>query len=135
VLTETALRILVVEDCHEQARDLASLLHLNGYEVAVAHNGFTGLAAALSQRPDVVLCDVSLPLLDGLGVVQHVRRVGDGYRPLLVAVTARDTDGDRRRCLQAGFDHHHPKPLDTDRLLRLLRDYRPGGAREAAEPR
>jgi CheY-like chemotaxis protein len=124
VLTETALRVLVVEDCPDQARALASLLRLDGHEVAVALNGFTGLAEALSLRPDVVLCDLTMPVLDGYGLVKHVRGMKDSYRPLLVAVTAYDTEEDRRRTLQSGFDAYITKPIQADQLLKLLREHR-----------
>jgi CheY-like chemotaxis protein len=116
VSIQTALRVLVVEDCPEQARALANLLHFHGYDVVVAHNGFTGLAAALSERPDVLLCDLEMPLLDGIGVIRHVWAIDAGYRPLLVAVTG----ADRQSCLQAGFHDHLAKPVDANRLLSLL---------------
>jgi DNA-binding response OmpR family regulator len=118
------LHILVVEDCPDQARALTVLLRREGHEVSVAHNGFSGLAEALSYHPAVVLCDLGMPFLDGFGLVKRVRGLGDSYRPLLVAVTARGTEEDRRRCLQAGFDHHFSKPIDADSLLWLLREHR-----------
>jgi len=119
VSIQTALRVLVVEDCPDQARALAALLHLHGYEVVVAHNGFTGLAAVLSERPEVVLCDLGMPLLDGVGVVRHVRAMGNSYQPLLVAITG----ADRQSCLQAGFHEHLAKPIDTERLFQILRSH------------
>jgi DNA-binding response OmpR family regulator len=118
------LHILVVEDCPDQARALTVLLRLDGHDVSVAHNGFTGLAETLSSRPEVVLCDLGMPFLDGFGLVKHVRGLGDSYRPLLVAVTAHGTEEDQRRSLRAGFDHHVPKPFDAESLLRLLREHR-----------
>ena len=111
-------RILVVEDNPDTARSLSLLLSLNGYEVRVANTGPEGVQAAQQWCPEVVLCDIGLPGLDGFGVATELRRRGLTAR--LVAVTAYGDDETRRRAGDSGFDFFITKPADPDILLMLL---------------
>jgi CheY-like chemotaxis protein len=118
--TGKPLRILVVEDHRDTADSLRLLLELYGYEVAVAYSGEDGVKAAEQYRPDVVLCDIGLPGLDGYRVARRLRDNPTTARARLIAVTAYGQDEDRRRSHEAGFQHHLVKPMDPDALLRLL---------------
>ena len=113
-------RILVVEDNRDSADTLRLLLALYGYEVAVAHSGHDGVRAAQQHRPDVVLCDIGLPGLDGYGVARTLRGNPATAQARLIAVTAYGREEDRRRSHEAGFERHLVKPVDPDDLRRAL---------------
>ena len=114
------LRILVVEDNRDSADMLRVLLELCGYEVAVAYTGPAGVQAAKEWRPDVVLCDIGLPGMDGYGVVGELRRHPATAAARVIAVTGYGTDDDRRKSQEAGFDQHLTKPVDPDVLERMF---------------
>lgn len=113
-------RVLVVEDNLDAARSLRMLLKLKGYDVTLAHTGPDGLAAAKSARPDVVLCDIGLPGMDGYAVAKAIRDFPDTAATRLIAVTGYGDDEDRRRSKTAGFDVHLVKPVDPEALLSQL---------------
>jgi CheY-like chemotaxis protein/nitrogen-specific signal transduction histidine kinase len=115
------LRILVVEDHRDSAESLRMLLELLGHKVVLAFSGPDGVRAAGEWRPDVVLCDIGLPGLDGYGVARELRRGPATARVRLIAVTGYGSEEDRRRARLAGFDHHLTKPVAPDALLPLLR--------------
>jgi PAS domain S-box-containing protein len=118
------LRILVVEDNHDAAETLRILLELFGHEVEVAHSGPEGVEASRRRQPDVVLCDIGLPGLDGYGVARAVRQDPATAGARLIAITGYGSDEDRRRSREAGFDLHLTKPVDPADLQPLLT--RPG---------
>ncbi|HEX5759211.1 MAG TPA: MEDS domain-containing protein [Thermoanaerobaculia bacterium] len=115
-----ARRVLVVEDNADAAATLRDFLVLSGHEVALAHSGSAGVEAARQFHPEVVLCDLGLPGMDGYAVAAALRRdpVTRGAR--LIAVTGYGRDEDRRRSKEAGFDLHLTKPVDPGHLARLL---------------
>ena len=118
-------RILVVEDHRDAADSLRLLLEYCGHEVAVAYTGPDGVRAAEQDRPDVVLCDIGLPGLDGYGVARRLRGNPATAGARLIAVTAYGRDEDRRRSYEAGFEQHLVKPVDPDTLWRVLEPPRP----------
>jgi CheY-like chemotaxis protein len=111
-VAETRLRILVVEDNRDAADSLRMLLELYGYDVAVAYTGPTGVERAKEWKPDVVLCDIGLPGLDGYGVVRELRQNQTTAKARMIAVTGYGGDEDRQRSQEAGFDQHLTKPVD-----------------------
>jgi two-component system CheB/CheR fusion protein len=114
------LRILVVEDNRDAADCLRILLELLGHRVAVAYSGPEGVQRAREWRPDVVLCDIGLPGLDGYGVAGQLRHDPATAGAQLIAVTGYGQEEDRRRSKEAGFDHHLTKPVDPAALQPLL---------------
>jgi CheY-like chemotaxis protein len=96
------------------------LLELLGHEVRLAYTGPAGVAAAREWRPDLVLCDIGLPGLDGYGVARALRRDPATARTRLLAITGYGQDEDKRRSREAGFDYHLVKPADPEELQRLL---------------
>jgi CheY-like chemotaxis protein len=115
------LRILVVEDNRDQADSLRMLLGLYGCEVTVAYSGPDGVRVAGLFQPDVVICDIGLPGLDGYGVARKLRDDPATAGARLIAVTAYGQEEDRRRSHEDGFEQHLVKPVDPNALLRVLR--------------
>jgi two-component system CheB/CheR fusion protein len=110
----------VVEDNKDGAESMALFLGLLGHEVRLAGTGPGGVEAAREWRPDVVLCDIGLPGLDGYGVARELRLNPTTARVRLLALTGYGSEEDRRRAREAGFDHHLVKPADPAELARLL---------------
>jgi signal transduction histidine kinase len=115
------LDVLVIEDNVDVAETLSAWLAEMGHRVQIAHDGAAGLALALATRPDVVLCDVGLPEMDGVEVCQRVHELARESRPRMVALTGWGNDEDRKRTAAAGFDHHLVKPVALDTLSEVLR--------------
>ena len=113
-------RILVVEDNEDAAESLRMLMELCGYEVTLAHSGPEGVRAALEKRPDIVVCDIGLPGMDGFAVAGTLRRHAETSHARLIAVTGYGEEADRRRALDAGFDVHLVKPVNPEKLLAML---------------
>jgi signal transduction histidine kinase len=118
------LRILVIEDNDDIADTLADLLSDLGHVVKVARNGPEGVELVKQEVPEVVLCDLGLPGMDGVEVCRSVRTLELPAQPLMVALTGWGRDDDRRRTKEAGFDHHLVKPVATAKLNDLLRTVR-----------
>nr|HEX4317168.1 response regulator [Kofleriaceae bacterium] len=116
------LDILVIEDNVDVAETLSAWLEELGHRVQVAHDGAAGLELVLATRPDVVLCDVGLPEMDGVEVCLRVRaRIpGGSGSPKMVALTGWGNEDDRKRTAAAGFDHHLVKPVALDVLSEVL---------------
>jgi CheY-like chemotaxis protein len=114
------LRILIIEDSRDHAHTLMYLMELQGHQVRVAYTGPEGVRAALTWVPDVVLCDIGLPGLDGWSVARELRRHPAMATARLIAITAYSSDADRRHSQEVGFDCHLVKPVDPDVLEALL---------------
>jgi CheY-like chemotaxis protein len=116
------MRILVADDNRDAAASLATLLELDGHEVAVVHDGEAALASAAAWKPHVALLDIGMPNRNGYEVAQHIRAAAWGQAMKLVAVTGWGQAEDKRRAREAGFDRHFTKPLDLDALGAFLGD-------------
>ncbi len=114
------LEIVVIEDNDDAADMLAMWLEHLGHHVRVARSGPDGLALVREAAPDVVLCDVGLPGMDGIEVCRRVQDLGPGIRPLMVALTGWGMEADRRRTGEAGFHHHLVKPVALEKLREIL---------------
>jgi CheY-like chemotaxis protein len=119
-------RVLIVEDNADVADSLRILLELLGHEVRVAYTGPEGVRTAHEFRPEVVLCDIGLPGLDGFGVAGELRHDDVTARTRLIAVTAYGDDATRQRALASGFDLLVTKPADPAALLQLVAQSAPG---------
>jgi PAS domain S-box-containing protein len=124
---EAGLRVLVVDDNRDSAETMALLLDLEGHQVEQAHDGGQAVDAALRRRPDVVLLDIGLPVLNGYQACAAMRK-GGLQGALIVAMTGYGKQEDRRAYEDAGFDALLVKPVDMEALQRLLKGGR-GGAR------
>lgn len=113
----TMPKILLVED-NEMNRDMLSRrLTRRGYEVILAEDGAAGLDAARAQRPDLILMDMSLPVLDGWEATRQLK-ADEATRAIpVVALTAHAMAGDEEKALGAGCDAYETKPVELSRLL------------------
>jgi CheY-like chemotaxis protein len=125
--------ILVVEDDDDTRAVLRYMLEAEGARVEVAASGAEGVAAAQRARPEVVLCDIGLPDIDGLEVARRLRGGGALVGTRLIALTGYGQAEDVRQAIAAGFDAHVTKPVNLDQLMALLaaRDEPLTGARPA----
>jgi CheY-like chemotaxis protein len=119
-LSRHRTRVVIVEDNYVVAESLRVLLDLHGYEVRVAHTGPEGVRLAQEWPPEVVLCDLGLPGLDGHRVASALRQHPATAQAQLIAVTADNSDAARQRSQEVGFERHLIKPVDPDVLLELL---------------
>jgi PAS domain S-box-containing protein len=114
------VKVLVVEDNRDSAESLRLLLASAGYDVTLAFSGTEGVELAHRARPDVVVCDIGLPGMDGYAVARALRNDPGTRRARLIAVTGYGQEGDRTRALESGFDKHLVKPADPETLLSLI---------------
>ena len=111
------MKILLVED-NELNRDMLSRrLGRKGFEVLIAEDGERGVALARSEKPDLVLMDMSLPVMDGWAATREIRQDPDIGRTPIIALTAHAMAGDRDRAMDAGCDDYDTKPVDFQRLV------------------
>jgi CheY-like chemotaxis protein len=113
-------RVVIVEDNRATADSMRLLLDMAGFEVRVAYTGPEGVRTAEEWEPDVVLCDIGLPGLDGYGVAVALREHPGTAKARLIAITAYGSEEARRRSREVGFERHFVKPVDPDVLLELL---------------
>jgi signal transduction histidine kinase/CheY-like chemotaxis protein len=113
-------RVLIADDNRDAADSLSLLLELSGHEVRVAHLGRTALSLAQTFRPDVAFLDIGMPDLTGYEVARALRQEPWAMNLRLIALTGWGQEDDRRRALEAGFDHHLTKPVSPDLLQGLI---------------
>jgi CheY-like chemotaxis protein len=125
------LRVLVIEDNQDAAETLRDLLALFGHHAEIALTGPAGIDVARRRPPDVVLCDIGLPEMDGYAVARELRADPQTAPIRLVAVTGYGRESDQRQAAEAGFDVHLVKPVGPELLQRLLAGFAEGGPRLA----
>jgi CheY-like chemotaxis protein len=110
-------KILLVED-NEMNRDMLSRrLTRNGYEVSIATDGQQGVDMALSERPDIILMDMSLPVIDGWEATRRIKANNATRGVPVIALTAHAMAGDREKAMEVGCDDYDTKPVEIARLL------------------
>ena len=110
-------KILLVED-NEMNRDMLSRrLTRRGFEVIFAVNGQEGVDLAVSERPDIILMDMSLPVLDGWEATRRVKADDTTSRVPIIGLTAHAMSGDREKAIAAGCDDYDTKPVEIERLI------------------
>ncbi len=113
-------RILVVED-NKQNRDmLTRRLERRGYDVVVAEDGEAAIGMAQADPPDLILMDMSLPVLDGWEATRRLKAAPDTAGIPVIALTAHAMAGDRSKALDAGCDDYDSKPIEFERLLEKM---------------
>jgi CheY-like chemotaxis protein len=114
-------KILYVEDNDDNVYMLRGRLTRAGFEVAVATDGAQGVTMAASEGPDLILMDLSLPVLDGWEATRRLKGAPDTRAIPIIALSAHAMEGDRTRAIDAGCDDYDTKPVDFPRLLGKIR--------------
>jgi len=113
-------RILVVEDNMDTYELVHFILEKNGFETFLASNGRDGVNAALKQRPDLIIMDMSMPEMDGWTATGLIKKEEQTKAIPVIAVTAHALPGDRQRAMDAGCDEYITKPMDLDELVETV---------------
>ncbi len=114
------MKVLLVED-NEMNRDMLSRRLLRkGFEVVIAVDGKEGVDKASSESPDIILLDMSLPVMDGWEAAGHLKSNPETREIPVLALTAHAMDGDREKAIQAGCDDYDTKPVNFARLLEKI---------------
>ncbi len=118
-------RILVVEDQQDNRQILFDLLTSVGYEIISAEDGEAGVAAAAAERPDLILMDIQLPILDGYEATRRIK-ADPALRAIpIIVVTSYALSGDETKARAAGCDAYVTKPYSPRALLAKIREYVP----------
>ena len=116
-------KILIVED-NEMNRDMLSRrLERKGYEIVMAEDGQKGVDMSKSENPDLILMDLSLPVMDGWEATSTIKADGNTKDIPIIVLTAHAMAGDREKALKAGADEYDTKPIDFKRLLGKIKDF------------
>jgi len=114
------LRILYVEDNEDNVYMLRRRLAKHGYEMIVAGDGAEGVATAQREKPDLILMDLSLPVLSGWDAARQLKDSPETNTIPIIALSAHALDGEREKALAAGCDDFETKPVDLARLLEKM---------------
>jgi two-component system cell cycle response regulator DivK len=118
-------RILVVEDTEDNRRILRDLLTRAGYELIEAADGESGVAMATTQRPDLILMDIQLPVFDGYEATRRIRANPDTKNIPIIAVTSYALSGDESKALAAGCNSYVAKPFSPRKILAMVQEFLP----------
>src|SRR5688572_30763322 len=118
-------RILYVEDNEDNVYMLVNRLQRHGFEVVVAPNGERGIEVAQGDRPDLILMDLSLPVLDGWEATRRLKASPETSAIPVIALSAHAMAGDREKALEAGCDDFDTKPVDFARLRAKIQAFAP----------
>jgi two-component system, cell cycle response regulator DivK len=118
--------ILIVEDQEDNRTILRDLLSKAGFDLIEAVNGEDGVALALSRRPDLILMDIQLPVMDGYEATRRIKANAELKAIPVIAVTSYALSGDEAKARAAGCDGYVAKPFSPRQLLATVREYLPG---------
>ena len=121
------MKILYVEDNEDNIYMLRSRLTRAGFTVVIATDGEQGVAVAASEKPDLVLMDLSLPVLDGWEATRRIKAAPETSRIPIIALSAHAMPGDAEKALAAGCDDFDTKPVELPRLLAKILALKPDG--------
>jgi DNA-binding response OmpR family regulator len=113
-------KILVVDDEPNIVQTLQDRLEMNDYSVITACNGRDGLEKAVSEKPDIILLDVIMPIMDGHEMLEHLRKNEEGRDISVIMLTARSQNNDIARATSCGIDDYIVKPFDLSELLEKI---------------
>jgi two-component system, cell cycle response regulator DivK len=116
-------QVLIVEDVPDNRQIIRDLLTNAGYELIEAVDGAAGVTAALTHRPDLILMDIQLPVLDGYEATRRIKADPRTSAIPIIAVTSYALSGDEAKALQAGCDGYVTKPFSPRRLLAKVREF------------
>jgi two-component system, cell cycle response regulator DivK len=120
-------KILYVEDNEDNVYMLEGRLRRQGFEIAIAPDGESGVESARIDRPDLILMDLSLPGVDGWEATRRLKASPETRSIPVIALSAHAMEGDREKAVAAGCDDYEQKPVDFSRLLQKIRVLLPKG--------
>jgi CheY-like chemotaxis protein len=120
-------KILYVEDNEDNIYMLKNRLSRKGFTVLIATDGAQGVAMAASEQPELILMDLSLPVLDGWEATRQIKAAATTKHIPVIALSAHAMTGDRERALAAGCDDFDTKPIELDRLIKKMESVRAKG--------
>ncbi|MBI5075916.1 MAG: response regulator [Nitrospirae bacterium] len=131
-------KILIVDDNDANRILFRDVLRYNGFETTEAENGEVGIQQALQQKPDLILLDIQMPVMDGYETLKVLREMAETRSVTIVALTSFAMSGDKKGIVAAGFDGYITKPISTRELPVVIRKYlseedRAGGNDNAIE--
>lgn len=118
-------RILVIEDNQANLELAQYLLEHSGHEVLLAADGHQGVSIARRERPTLIVCDLQMPVLDGYGVLEQLKRDSVASGIPIIAVTAFSMSGDEQKVREAGFDGYFSKPIDPETFVQQIEAFLP----------
>ena len=121
----TSFRVMVVDDNHDAADSMATMLRLLGNDTLTARDGEEAVLACETFQPDVVLLDIAMPTMNGYEACRQMRLQPGGREIVIIALTGWGTDDDRRRTREFGFNHHLTKPVNLTSLRTILGSLKP----------
>jgi two-component system, cell cycle response regulator DivK len=116
-------KILVVEDNQDSRELVVKILKRKGYQMVEAADGEEALAKALSEKPQLILMDISIPKIDGAEVTRRLKSMEDFQNIPIVALTAHAMKGDREKMLEVGFEGYISKPINVHDFPEQVRDF------------
>ena len=119
-------RVLIVEDDSKNLTLFRDLLRVSGYETVEATDGKQGVESAKANKPDLILMDIQMPVMDGLEATKILKADSITSDIPIVALTANAMKGDEQRITEAGCDGYMTKPIDIKEFLKLVAEYLPG---------
>ena len=118
--------ILIVEDDEKNLRLIRDLLQVKGYEILEAGDGKRGVELAQEKKPDLILMDIQLPVLDGLEATRMLKEDTSTKEINVLALTSYAMSGDEKKILEAGCDGYLTKPIDVKQFLGVVDEYLQG---------
>ena len=119
-VAQEAPLVLVVDDSDDIREMVRFVLDTSGYRVAVAENGLEAVQMARTESPDLILMDLSMPVLDGFGAVRGIRGMAEMCDVPIIAISAHDTRDHRAKAFDVGFNDFLTKPIDFVHLVNLI---------------
>lgn len=110
-------KILVIEDNEQNMYLVTFILEKNGYQVIQANNGIDGISLAMKEKPNLILLDIQLPVMDGYSVARELRKNEAQGRTPIIAVTSYAMSGDREHALEAGCTGYLEKPINPETFI------------------
>lgn len=118
--TNKSFTVLLVEDTEDNRFMMRRLLEMAGYRVVEAMNGEDAVKLARKEKPDLILMDLSLPLIDGLAATRLIRKLPEFHTTPIIAVSAHDTSDFQQEAFEAGCNRYITKPIDFNELEELI---------------
>lgn len=127
-------RILIIEDDPASRELVKYLLESAGHTVLIASEGGTAVRTAIDAKPDLLICDLQLPVMNGYQIIQSLLESPQWHKVPIIAVTAFSMAGDREKTLAAGFDEHISKPIDPRHFVAQIESFLPAALRGKRKP-